>query len=361
MMVAHARRRRLAVALLLLVAIIAPPPSASAEDAPEIDYLGLLARTQDELSHFVAGAKWPGHDGALEYIWKSYVQKRAKRAQRFYRELQKESRWVLDEESERAEMLKPDSWSPWFQRVGKAYSELAAARDGLKKINVSPKSAIKNWIKRNPEPDLNRQTPAERALDSIRASIALYVRSGRVVPHWMYQRESDLVAEALEERRALEAAHARWIVVRKEAIAAIHAAVEETKSAALLERQRLELHLRNTQELVAELQGKEEQRIRDRIKDLPEDPKLAKAATEQFAKMAAGRKAGARYSTAKSSKYSSLVRKGWMQPRSRLVSAIRAAVGRHERAQAEAEAAAGAGGAPVKPEEAKPKEGDGSP
>lgn len=354
---------RLIVAVLALLLVV-PAPARAEDEAPDIDYLDLLARTQDELSFFTGKQGYPGHDGALAYIRKTYVVKRAKRAQSYFRELQKPARWVMDEDKERALSLNKDSWSPFIQRLGKAYSTLATARDGYKKINVSPKSAIKNWVRRNPEPNLHKKTPAEVALEAIRRSIRLYIASGKAVPYWMYQREKELIAEALIERRELEALHAQWLENRKAAIEAIHAAVAETKRQAELEMQRLELHLRNMQELVAELQAKEEARLRARVAEFADDATLAAAAKKDFEKMANGRRQQQRYDTAKSSKWSSLVRRGWMQPRSHLVSAIRSAAGRKARAEKEAaEKAAAEESGEAKPEEGggedKPEEGGG--
>lgn len=338
---------RLLLAALLPVLVLALPPAAHAEDPPQaqppqpaeaaapIDYLGLLARMQDELTYFVSPVTWPGHDNALAYIWKVHVQKRAKRAQRFFEELQKPDRWVIDEQTERARMLRRTSWSPFIQRLAKAYSELAAARDGLERINVSPNSAIKNWLKLNPEPNLNRLTPAERALAAVRGTIRRYRLAGKPVPRYYYLREAELIELALAERRALEVAHAEWIVEREAAIVRIQAAVVETRRVADLEAQRLEQLLRNAQVLVAELQLAEEATLRTALEAYASDEKLAKAAKEDLADMAKGRKAGARYDTRKSSKWSSLVRQGWMRPHNHLVSALSSAAARAEKAQAE--------------------------
>ena len=351
--------RRLSLAVLLLGAVCLMGPAAHADDPPnaqppqgpppaaqaDIDYLGVLGRMQDALSYFVGKVPWPGHDGALAYIWKVHVQKRSKRAQRFFRELQKTSRWEMDEHEERAHRLKSGSWSPFVQRLAKAYSELAAARDGLGRINVSSKSAISNWHKLNPEPNLRKATPAELALTNIRAAIARYRRAGKVVPRYYYLREAELIEEALAERRALEAAHAAWIVDREAAIARINAAVIETRKAADVEKQRIELFLRNVQTLVAELQLKEEAVLREAVAAYPDDERLAKAAQKDFKDMAKGRKAGARYDTKKSSKWSSLVRQGWMRPHGHLVSALKSAEARAAKAAEEA-----AGETPKAPE-----------
>ncbi|MDJ0973288.1 MAG: hypothetical protein QNJ98_02350 [Planctomycetota bacterium] len=350
--------RRLPLAVFLLGALLlASPGVAHADDPPnaqppqpapqpDIDYLGLLARMQDELSYFVGTVPWPGHDNALAYIWKVHVQKRSKRAQRFFKELQKTNRWEMDADDERAYRLKSGSWSPFVQRLAKAYSELAAARDGLGRINVSPKSAISNWHKLNPEPDLRKATPAELALTNIRAAIARYRRAGKVVPRWYYIREAELIEEALAERRALEAAHAAWIVEREAAIERINAAVIETRKAADVEAQRIELFLRNVQALVAELQLKEEAVLRAALASYPDDERLAKAAKKDLKDMAKGRKAGARYDTKKSSKWSSLVRQGWMRPHGHLTSALKSAKARAAKAAEEA-----AGDTPKAPED----------
>lgn len=310
----------LATGCLLLCSptLCSPTLCGSTACADEVADLRTLGEQLQDGLRVYAEKPAPGWDRREQYAWTTYLKRRAPKMNSRLRVMLSDSKWVFEEEERRAVALASSQWTRAIQELGGLYTELDAAAQGYRRINVSETSAYRNWDRRHPRPKSILHAPSYPALVKVRNDIAYYRRKGYIIPADWIALERSLLYLCGRELVAMQAA---WEADKRTAYAEIKAAAEATRRALEDRRASLLTDQGRVRDWMAALQEAEERRLEDAIGEL-EGEALA-AARKLLGQMAAGRRAAQRFGGGGASGYGAVLRKQWAGPRRKLLALLK--------------------------------------
>lgn len=301
--------------LVSAAAVLGCVGSAEAEGEAPPDLLAIGHTLKAHIAPFTSKPA-QGWDGREYYAWKVYLRPRARKMNARVRKLL-EAKWLHAKDDGRIIALHPSQWLRAIQEMAGLHVELAAAKKGYGKINVSEKRAIRAWDKKHKMPSSIHLSPSYPLLTSLRGQIAHYRREGWLVPTTWIHREAQLLqacqAELVARQRAFKAK-------RLAAHADMKARADATRAALAGRMNEFAGAMDLAGAWMALLQAAEEQRLRKEVQALEGEAK--QEALRNLGKMEAGRRAAQGRFT---SDYGSLLRQKWSGPRTKVLNLLKKA------------------------------------
>ncbi len=309
------------LALLLLVG-----GPAVAGDAPDGEHPpeGLpVARTVASLTNTLEALREkpadPGHDDAVEDVWKSTLKSRVPRALRRVREIARDSKWSETPDGKAVQQLEPKAWASFTRALASLHTGLGECADGLRHERVNPDRAIAAWIHDHPGPLLQGRPASEPSLQSVENTIALLVAQNQSVPTYLVTERDRLKRQVEDELAALwEEARQRYAREKEAAVQAIEQSVAVTRARLEQAAKALTDRQRELRQLMAEAQRVEEERLQARVALLDDVAARARAA-DLLQQMAQGRKKALAFSDSRWSRYGRELAQRWSVVRVKLL------------------------------------------